>query len=86
MKRGIEVWSDYDPAGVWCLKVKKARGKFTLDEIIDACKEYEEDFYMISIKAMDEDISQYYTVDDFDGDFVTVYRADDFFKWREKDG
>lgn len=84
MKRGIEVWSDYDPAGVWCLKVKKARGKFALDEIIDACKEYEEDFYMISVKAMDEDISQYYTVDDFDSDFVTVYRADDFFKWREK--
>lgn len=84
MKRGIEVWSDYDPAGVWCLKVKKARGKFTLDEIINACKEYEEGFYMISIKAMGEDISQYYAVDDFDGDFVTVYSAEEFFKWREK--
>lgn len=84
MKRGIEVWSDYDPAGVWCLKVKKNRGKFTLDEIIEACTEYEEGFYMISIKAMDEDISQYYAVDDFDGDFVTVYSAEEFFKWREK--
>ena len=36
------------------------------------------------IKAMDEDISQYYAVDDFDGDFVTVYSAEEFFKWREK--
>ncbi len=84
MKRGIEVWSDYDPAGKWCLRIKKQKGKFTLDEIIDACKEWEEDFYMISIKAMGEEVGQYYLVDDFEGDYVTVYRADDFFKWREK--
>lgn len=86
MKRGIEVWADYDPTGQWILKIQKARGKLTLDEIREACTEYDQDFYMLVIRAMDDDISQYYTVDDFDGDFVTVYRADDFFKWREKDG
>lgn len=33
---------------------------------------------------MDEDIGQYYMTDDLDGDFVTLYCADDFFKFREK--
>lgn len=84
MSKNIEVWSDYDPAGIWCLRLRKKRGKFTLDEIIDACKEHESDFYMISIKAMDAEMDQYYMVDDFEGDYVTVYRASDFFKWREK--
>ena len=82
--KNIEVWSDYDQAGVWCLRLKKKRGKFTLDEIIEACKDYESNFYMISIKAMDADLDQYYEVDDFNGDYVTAYRAEDFFKWREK--
>lgn len=84
MKRGIEVWADYDPTGQWILKIQKARGKLTLDEIREACTEYDQDFYMLVIRAMDDDISQYYTVDDLEGDFVTLYRADDFFKWREK--
>lgn len=84
MKRGLEVWPDYDPTGQWVLKIKKAKGKLTLEEIEQACTEYEQDFYMLVIRAMDEDISQYYTVDDLEGDFVTLYRADDFFKWREK--
>lgn len=84
MAKSIEVQSDYDEAGVWCLRLRKKRGKFTLDEIVEACKNYESDFYMISIKAMDEDLDQYYIVDDFDGDYVTAYRAGDFFKWREK--
>lgn len=85
MKRGIEAWPDYDPAGQWILKIRKKRGALTLDEIQQAATEYEQDFYMLVIRAMDEDISQYYTVDDLEGDFVILYRADDFFKWREKD-
>ena len=84
MKRGIEVRPDYDPAGQWILKIRKTRGRLTLEEIKKACTEYEQDFYMLVIRAMDEDISQYYAVDDFDGDFVTVYSAEEFFKWREK--
>lgn len=84
MKRGIEVWPDYDPTGQWVLKIRKKRGTLTLEEIKEACTEYEQDFYMLVIRAMDEDISQYYTVDDLEGDFVILYRADDFFKWREK--
>lgn len=85
MKRGIEVWPDYDPAGQWILKIKKKRGALTLSEIREACMEYEQDFYMLVIRAMDDNIDQYYYTDDLEGDFVTLYRADDFFKWREKD-
>ena len=84
MKRGIEVWPDYDPTGQWILKIKKAKGRLTLEEITQACTEYDQDFYMLVIRAMDEDIGPYYTVDDLESDFVTLYRADTFFKWREK--
>ena len=84
-KRGIEVWSDYDPSGQWVLHIKKARGHLTLDEIQAAATEYDQDFYMLVIKAIDEDIGQYYETDDLDGDYVTLYRAGDFFGWRDKD-
>ncbi len=85
MKKGIEVWSDYDKTGQWILNIKKSRGRLTLDEIREACMEYEQDFYMLVIVAMDREIGQYYDLDDLEGDFVTLYRADDFFKWRQKE-
>lgn len=84
MSKNIEVWQDRDPAGIWILNIRKKRGKLTLDEIHEAATKYEEDFYMLVIKAMSEDVGQYYETDDLDGDFVTLYRAGDFFKWREK--
>lgn len=84
MKKGIEVWSDYDRTGQWVLNIQKSRGKLTLEEIRDVCMEYEQDFYMLVICAMDKDVEQYYEVDDLVGDAVQLYRADDFFKWREK--
>lgn len=83
MTKSIEVWTDYDPSGIWRLNIKKKRGTLTLEEIRTACMEWEQDFYMLVIKAIDEDMSQYYTTDDL-GDYITLYRADDFFKWREK--
>lgn len=56
-----------------------------MDEIREALMEaVDEDFYMLVIKAMDEDVSQFFNTEDLDGDFVTLYLADDFFKWREK--
>ena len=70
MKKGTTVESGYDVEGRWCLKLKKAKGKFTLDEIIEAAKEWEEDYYAVIIKAMDDD--------DLEGDYVTLYRATDF--------
>lgn len=76
-EKGIEVWTDYDCEGRWCLKIKKAKGKFSLDEITDIAKEYEEDFYAVIINAMSEETIQYYDID-YCGDFVTLYRAIDF--------
>lgn len=83
-KKSIEVWSDYDKQSIWTLHIKKARGRLTLDEIQDACMEYEQDFYLLVICAMDRDVIQYYETDDLQGDYVTLYRADDFFRWRDK--
>ena len=40
--------------------------------------------FLIGICATDREIGQYYDTDDLDGDYVTPYRALDFFKWREK--
>ena len=79
MKKGIEVWPDYDETGRWCLRIKKSKGRFTLDEIIETATEYEQDFYAVIIKAVDDDMMQYF--DDIEtGDFVTLYRATDFLR------
>lgn len=79
MKRGIEVWQDYDQTGQWCLRIKKRKGKLSLDEIAEAAMEYEQDFYAVIIKAVDDDMVQYY--DDIEtGDYVTLYRVTDFLR------
>ncbi len=82
MKRGIEAWSDYDRTGRWCLKIKKHKGKLSLDEITEIAMEYEEDFYAVIIKAISDDMVQYFDVED-SGDYVTLYRATDFLERRE---
>lgn len=77
MKRGIEVWSDYDANGIWCLRIKKAKGRFTLDEIVEIATEWEQDFYAVIIKAVEGDMFQYF--DDIEaGDYITLYKATDF--------
>lgn len=79
MKKGIEVWSDYDNAGRWCLRIKKKKGKFTLDEITEIATEYEEDFYAVIIKAISDEMGQYF--DDIEqGDYITLYQATDFLR------
>ena len=85
-KKGIKVWTDYDLQHVWTLHIQKKRGRLTLEEITEACMDYEQDFYMLVICAMDRDVGQYYDTDDLEGDYVTLYRADDFFEWRVKNG
>ena len=48
-------------------------------EVRDEDGEHHEDFYALIIKAVDEDMDQYF--DDIDlGDFVTLYRATDFLR------
>lgn len=82
--KSIEVWTEYDPAGFWTLRIRKKRGKLSLEEIKEACIDYEQDFYLLIIKALDDCMEQYYMTDDLDGDYVVLYRADDFFAWRNK--
>lgn len=76
MKKGTTVESGYDVKGRWHLKLRKAKGKFTLDEIIEAAKEWEEDYYAVIIKAMSDETAQYYD-DDLEGglrDAISCYR------------
>ena len=80
--KNYDVWPDRDAAGAWCLHIRKKRGKLSLDEIREVAKDYEQDIYALIVKAMDFDMEQY--IEDLDGDFVTLYRADDFFRWRNK--
>lgn len=76
------MWSDYDKNGRWCLKMQKARGRFTLDEIIEAAKEYEWDFYLLLIDAYHDNEEQFGQAQE--GDFVTLYRTDLFFEEGER--
>lgn len=84
MNKNIEVWPDYDRTGVWCLNIRKKKGKLTLDEITQTCKEYEQDYYMLAIKAFDVEMQQYFDDDFYQGESVTLYQAGDFFAWKEK--
>lgn len=63
------------------MKIRKSKGKFSLDEITDIAREYEEDFYAVIINAMSEETAEYYDVD-YCGDFVTLYRATGFLEER----
>lgn len=79
MKKSVEVWSDYDKSGRWCLRVKKSKGRFTLDEIVEIAREYENDFYLLLLDAFhDEDSVQFDETQH--GDFVTLYRTDLFYE------
>lgn len=84
MRKGVESWTDYDAHGIWRLTIQKKKGKLTIEEIREACMEWGQDFYMLVLCAMDMEMGQYYEFDDLVGDSVQLYRADDFFAWREK--
>lgn len=77
MKKGVEVWTDYDQIGRWYLAIKKKRGKLILEEIREIAMEWEQDFYALIIEAIDKDMQDYYDWD-FEGDLVRLYRATDF--------
>lgn len=78
-KKGIEVWPANDKQGRWMLCIRKKRGTLTLEEIRQAAIEWEQDFYALIIKAIDEDMEQYY--DDIEtGDYVELYSAIDFLR------
>lgn len=80
MKKGTEAWTDYDSSGRWCIRAKKQRGKFDLDELQDIAMQFDQDYYAVIIKAIDDDMMQYFDDVDHPGDYVTMYRATDFFR------
>ncbi len=72
MKKTVEVEQAFDATGHCVYIVRKARGKLTLDEIREAMTEYEQDYYGLVLKCMDEDMGQYYD-DDLMGDVAELY-------------
>lgn len=79
-KRGITVHSDYDKSKRWCLVIEKKRGKLTLDEVREAAREWELDFYLLLLDCFHEgdDIQNYDT--SLEGDYAVLYRTDLFYK------
>lgn len=77
MKRGIEVHSDYDRSGRWCLIIKKKKGKLSLDEIKECAREYELDYYLLVLDCIhDEDNDDNPYCELSKGDMVILYRTD----------
>lgn len=79
MKKGIEVYSDYDKTGRWQLIIEKKRGKLTLDEIREAARDWEYDFYLLVLDCFhDEDVP--YGCDLPAGDRAELYRTELFYE------
>lgn len=79
MKKGIEVYSDYDQTGRWRLVIEKKKGKLTLEEIREVAREWEYDFYLLVLDCFHEEDIQY----DYDlpkGDRAELYRTDLFYE------
>ncbi len=71
MKKGIEVWPDYDSNGRWLLKIKKQKGKLTLDEIKQICREWEWDFYLLFMDCYNEEFDDQFP-ENKTGDYAEV--------------
>ena len=80
MKRGIEVYTDYDVNGRWRLNVQKKRGKLTLEEIRDAAKEVELDYYLLVLDCFHEECFDDQLPEEPVGDAVILYRTDLFYE------
>ncbi len=75
MKKGLSTETTWDGAGNAVLIVRKEKGKLTLEDIREAAMNYEQDYYMLVMKCIDEDLAQYYE-DDLKGDVAELYCAD----------
>lgn len=81
MKRGVEVYSDYDRDNRWRLIIKKKKGKLSLDEIKEAAKEYEYDYYLLVLDCYhDEDNDDNPFCEPPKGDMAILYRTDLFYE------
>ena len=79
MKKGIEVYTDYDKTNRWRLVIEKKKGKLTIEEIKEAAREWEYDFYLLVLDCFhDEDVPYGYDLPK--GDRVELYRTDLFYE------
>ena len=89
MKKGIDVWVEYDKQSIWTLLIGKKKGKLSLDDIREAAMQWDEDIYCLPIVAMTgmDDAEFGFSVPNSDGtrthydDLVQLYRVDDV--WRK---
>lgn len=80
MKKGIEVYTDYDKSGRWRLNIEKKRGKLTLEEIKEAAKEWEWDYYLLVLDCFHDENDIQYREEAPVGDRVELYRTDLFYQ------
>lgn len=76
MKKGIEVHPDYDSRGRWILVIEKKRGRLSLDEIREAARDWEWDFYLLVLDCFHEEYDVQYGFDAPAGDRAVLYRTD----------
>ena len=74
MKKGISVEQCYDKQGRSALRIRKEKGTLTLEEINQALTEWENDYYFLVMRCMDDEAAQYFT-DDIMPDVVEAYPA-----------
>lgn len=84
MKKGIEVYTDYDKQGRWMLVVEKKRGKLTLDEIKDAAREYDYDFYLLVLDCFHDEGDEAQFSGPPTGSRVILYHTDLFYTEDER--
>ena len=79
-KSKVEWWTDYDSTGRWCVRIRKDKGRLTLDEVRTALRECEWDFYLLFLDCYhdenDEQMSGLIGMDEDPGDYLTAYRTD----------
>lgn len=85
-KKGISAYPEYDKSGRWMLVIEKQRGKLTLEEIKEAAREHEWDFYLLVLDCFHDpaDDEQYAAMPDRKGDRVELYRTDLLFEEGER--
>lgn len=77
MKKGIDVHVDYDQNSRWRLIIEKKRGKLTLDEIKEAAREWELDYYLLVLDCYHDELDeQLYCTNEPVGDRAELYRTD----------
>lgn len=76
MKKGIEVYPEYDESNCWRLVIEKKKGKLTLDDIRNAAREYAPDFYLLPVDCFHDEYEEDQFFPPPTGDKVVLYNAD----------